>query len=226
MSAPGVTVVHMRLISSPYERPFLRPASLNPFDIIGDGVVETLRDRGAQELSIRSVAKALGVTSQGLHQRLQSHRHDDTETPTAVLCRMASVALGQRWFTWVRESLMALAPEVPEIRLPQTEHERMGVAVWTAWHEVARGRDLLGDPVPGEILAATRDDERQLLADEMDRAMGRRPSDHQLVTLLALADGLRAQMVQPASNLPVGTAQEVMARQVATVLQVETRPAA
>lgn len=190
MSAPGVTVVRMRLISSPYERPFLRPASLNPFDIIGDGVVETLRDRGAQELSIRSVAKALGVTSQGLHQRLQSHRHDDTETPTAVLCRMASVALGQRWFTWVRESLMALAPEVPE------------------------------------ILAATRDDERQLLADEMDRAMGRRPSDHQLVTLLALADGLRAQLVQPASNLPVGTAQEVMARQVASVLQVETRPAA
>lgn len=172
MSAPGVTVVRMRLISSPYERPFLRPASLNPFDIIGDGVVETLRDRGAQEVSIRSVAKALGVTSQGLHQRLQSHRHDDTETPTAVLCRMASVALGQRWFTWVRESLMALDPEVP------------------------------------------------------DRAMGRRPSDHQLVTLLALADGLRAQLVQPASNLPVGTAQEVMARQVASVLQVETRPAA
>lgn len=226
LSVPGASVVAMPWMSSPDERPFLRPASLSPFDIVGDGVVEALSDRGAHELSISAVAKALGMTSQGLHQRLRRHRHDDTESAAAALFRMASVALGQRWFDWVRPSLMVLGSEVPAFRLPETEHERMGVAVWAAWHEVARGRALVGDPVPGELLASTCDDERQLVGEALHRAVGHPTPDHHLVALLALADGLRVELTRPGSTLTVDAAHEVMARQVAVVLDEATRPAA
>ncbi|WP_182378579.1 hypothetical protein [Nocardioides sp. WS12] len=126
----------------------------------------------------------------------------------------------------MRESLMVLDPEIPEFRFPETEHERMGVAVWIAWHEVVRGRALVGDLVPAELLAASRDDERHVFAQAIGASEGRPLSDHQQVTLLGLAEGLRAELVRPGSALPVSVAREVMARQVATVLNSETRPAA
>lgn len=121
---------------------------------------------------------------------------------------------------------MVLDPEIPEFRFPETEHEHMGVTVWMAWHEVARGRVLVGDSVPAELLAETRDDERQLVADALGRPAGGPPSKDQLVTLLALADGLRVELTRPGSTLGVDAAREVMARQVAVVLDEATRPAA
>lgn len=225
MSVADASLTGMVFMDS-RQLPFLRPVSLNPFDIVADGVVEALFVQGVNELSISSVAKALGMTPQGLHQRLRRHRHDEGETALAALCRMTSVALSQRWLAWVRESLMVLEPDVPALRLPQTEHEWQGVAAWEAWHLVARGRVLAGDPTPSEILASAHDEERGLVGDAFRRALGRPAPDHHLVALLALANGLRSQLVRPKPTLSLGVAQEVMARQVAAVLNEETRPAA
>lgn len=75
--------------------------------------------------------------------------------------------------------------------------ERLGVAVWLAWQEVARGRTLVGDTVPGEVMSSALDEERQLVRDALCRAAGGDPTD-----------------------------QQVMARQVATVVNDVTRSAA
>lgn len=217
----------MHSIYSSLHSPFLRPYSHSPADLVGDGVMNALWDRGVHELSSSAVARAMRVTPQGLQQRLSRCRTDEDETTAAVLFRLASWALASRWVDWVRESLMVLERgKAPEVRLPATEDERLGVAVWLAWQEVARGRTLVGDTVPGEVMSSALDEERQLVRDALCRAAGGDPTEQQVLAVTAVADGLRSQLVWPGSTLPLAVAREVMARQVATVVNDVTRSAA
>lgn len=80
--------------------------------------------------------------------------------------------------------------------------------------------------VPGEVLSSALDQERQLVSDALHRASGGEPSEQQVRAVMALADGLRGQLVWPGSSLPLAVAREVMARQVATVVSDVTRSAA
>lgn len=196
--------------------PLLRPYSLNPLDRIADGVVTVLLQSGVQGLSVGAIGRAQRTSAQAFHQYVSRFRHETETSATAALHRIAAQVITGRWLEW----------DAGELRLPETEEERDGVAVWVAFQELVRGRQLAGDPLPAEILTDARTHEVEQCRLRLAPAPGRPPGRSDVVALVALADGLRAELLRPQPALSLEDAKAVLDRRRSEVRNDAARPAA
>lgn len=125
--------------------PFLRPSSGRHDDILADAVVDLLRERGGDAVTMRALAEVLQVTPSAM-----SHRARWPET----VCLIAE-GMGRRWLQWSIRGISAGTPRLP-LRLPPlpaTMAERHGVRVWSVVTEMARTEAAAGRPEAQEIVA-------------------------------------------------------------------------
>lgn len=115
--------------------PFLRPSSGRYDDILADAVVELLRERGGDAVSMRALAGILQVTPSGM-----SHRARWPET----VCLIAE-GIGRRWLQWSIRGISA-GPVLRLPPLPVTMAERHGVRAWWVVTEMARTEAAAGRP--------------------------------------------------------------------------------
>lgn len=85
---------------------------------------------------------------------------------------------------------------------------------------------IAGDPLPAEILDDARTQEVELCRLRPTLPAGRPPGTSDVVALVALADGLRAELVRPRPALSLDDVQAVLDRQRSAVLDDAARPAA
>lgn len=196
--------------------PLLRPYSRNPLDRIADGVVTVLLARGVEGFSMGAIGRAQRTSAQAFHQYVRGFRHPDESSVVATLHRIAANAIVGRWLEWDGGAL----------RLPQTEEDRDAVVVWNAFHELARGRALAGDTTPVEILREGRVSEVEQCQGWFLACQAETVGHRDVELLIAVADGLRAQLARPRPSLSLDDARKVLDGQVAAATGSATRPAA
>jgi hypothetical protein len=181
--------------------PFLEPDNPSLAAMIGDAAVHLLVDRGLVDLSSRAIAGYLRVTPPALTQ--QANR--------AEQLRLLVVAIGQRWISW---SCSGGGGTGLPARLPGTDDELHGVRVWAAVAELARGESARGNPVPSNLLDTFRNEERDLVAWNLDRILDRPPRPDEVVLTVALVAGLREELIAPRTRLPFDQACALLERHV------------
>ncbi|GAA4378128.1 hypothetical protein [Nocardioides caricicola] len=165
--------------------PFLIPDSAHPFDIYTDAVVHLLADRGIDRLSVRAIARWMGVTPAAVLQR-----HSQAQIREIVVARF-----GWRWVEWSCPRRDSGLPA----RLPTSADECHGVRVWQALGEISRGAALAGHPAPQSRLEQARRDEAEAVAVSLTRLIRRRPDPRETAGVLALVSGLRAEIAAAGS---------------------------
>ena len=125
--------------------PFLRPSSGRYEDILADAVVELLRERGGDAVTMRALAGVLQVTPSAM-----SHRARWPET----VCLIAE-GMGRRWLQWsIRGMSAGTTPGVWRhlSPLPTTTAERHGIRAWWVVTEMARTEAAAGRPEAQQIV--------------------------------------------------------------------------
>lgn len=182
--------------------PFARPDSADLGDMLADGAVAVLAERGLERFSIAAVARWVGWTPPVLYQRFPG----PLGTRRRVL-QVIVLVLGRRWLQW---SCARLLLETPELRLPADELERRAVRLWAAVRELARGEQATGNPHPEEGLDRLREEEAAMVAAELGRWCGRRLAVADVIGVIALADGLRTELAAPIARVDLDTAQRIL----------------
>lgn len=180
--------------------PFLRPSSGRPEDILADAVVELLRERGGDAVTMRALAGVLQVTPSAL-----SHRARWPET----VCLIAE-GMGRRWLQWSIRGISAGGPLLP-LRLPPlptTMAERHGVRAWTVVTEMARTESAAGRPEAQQIVDWMLGEEDLLLV-QWWTDCGRSGADYDEFRLVL--SGLRLGLAYDPS-LPVSYAGSILER--------------
>lgn len=195
--------------------PLLRPFSLSPFDRIADGVVQVLLEHGAEGFSMAAIGRVQRTSTQAFHQYVKGFRTTTESSVVATLHRIAAQVITDRWLEW----------DGGELRLPETEEERDGIEAWVAFQELVRGRRRAGDVVPAEVLAAARAQEISQCQERL--TLGRGRAGHlAAVAMVALADGLRAELLRPDPALSVLEARALVKQHAAAARSEASRPAA
>lgn len=195
--------------------PFLRPDAPGLDDIVADGALAVLAERGVDGLNVAAFARWMGVTKQSLSQRLAGPagaRHR--------LLQLAVATFGDRWLAWVGS---ALAEDPPVPALPATEGEVLGVRSWAALTELARGEAAAGNPDHASIVSAVRAREREMTQHRVGDWLGARPDVDDLAELCALADGLRLALAAPTPDLAIDDARRMATRRLRAVRGAATR---
>lgn len=194
--------------------PFLRPDAPSINDMLADGAVALLEERGIAAVNVAALARWMGVTKQTLSERLW-----DPDGPRRRIIRLTVLAFANRWLDWVDSALLG-DPPVPA--LPRSEEEVHGVRVWAALTELARGERVSGNPDPAAGIVATLEQERDAVRLRLKRWIGVDPSEDEVVELCALADGLRAALVQPTTRLSSDDAQRILRRRLLAIRSAAT----
>lgn len=188
---------------------------MSPFDRIADGVVQVLLEHGVEGVSMAAIGRAQRTSTQAFQQYVKGFRSATESSVLVTLHRIAAQVITHRWLEW----------DAGELRLPETEEERDGVEVWFAFQELVRGRGRAGDLVPAEILDDARALEIKQCQDRLSLG-GDRVAHRSAVAMVALADGLRAQLLRPDPPLSVLDARSLVEQHAAAAKSVASRPAA
>ncbi len=162
------------------DTPFLRPYDASFTETVTDGAVNILGSAGVDRFSVRALARWMRV-------------HPSTllgEYTRARLLEIIVITFADRWLRWSEASAGA---ESAGLRLPATPDERLGVRVRLGLEQLAESERLRDEVGPSFQLDWLRDRERELLTHRM-RSMAPTccpPVDDEVVSVLALIDGLR-----------------------------------
>lgn len=189
--------------------PFLRPDAPGLEDILADGAVAVLAERGVAGLTLAAVARWMGVTKQSLSQRLT-----DPAGARHRFLQLTVLAYGDRWLAWART---AWAEDPPMPALPATDDEVLGVRVWSGLAELARGEAAAGNPDPAAAVSAVQSEEREMTRHRLSTWMHAYPDGDDVTELCALVDGLRLGLAAPVPDVSLDVARRVVARRLRSV---------
>lgn len=158
----------------------LRPASLNPGDMLADAAYRLLLEQGARGLSLRGMARGLGISVGNL---------SDWAPPREQAFALVAVKLGIRWENWVKGELRRKGVAA---FLPTAEEELDACRAWLAVEELGRSFPLVAMAV-----AEAHDREQALLRSQV-------PIDSDV--LHAHLRGLRLAVTDPARPMPLDQA--------------------
>lgn len=177
--------------------------------MLADGAVAVLSERGVDGLNVAALARWMGVTKQSLSQRLA-----DPAGARRRILHLVVLAFGERWLGWVKSALLE-DPPVPA--LPSTDDEVLGVRVWTALAELARGEDAAGDPGLARAIAEVRARERELTRRRVGDWMRAWPEEDDVTALCALVDGLRLALAAPVPEVSLDVARRIVMQRLSAV---------
>ncbi|MCL2541032.1 MAG: hypothetical protein FWE71_01065 [Nocardioidaceae bacterium] len=153
-----------------------------------NAVVMLHESGGIDQLTMSAVARHLNMSRSAVHQAHGSV----TGFYVSLIGRFE-----RRWRDWIAGGYTDPTP----IRLPGDPMAHLGVRTWSTLRTVAAAEARAGRPEPWEEVARALERERRHLGDSVRKAAGRRAEAHEVAGLLALADGLRAQMTEPTDPL-------------------------
>lgn len=189
--------------------PFLRPDAPDIDEMLADGAVAVLTERGVDGLNVAALARWMRTSKQSLSQRLSG-----PGGARRRILHLATHAFGRRWMSWVESALLE-DPPVPA--LPATDDEIVGVRVWGALAELARGEEAGGDPDLAGVIAKVRSRERELTRHRVSEWMRAYPAEDDLTELCALVDGLRLALAAPVPDLALDVARRLAVRRLGAV---------
>ena len=168
-----------------------RPDSLDPGDILTDGVMALLGEKGADGFSLRLLAEHQGTSVGALTNRWRTRG------------RMLHVSVNVFRHRWNQHMADAAWADGILALLPASDDEVEDCRVWFAFCDLART-----DPVVAECVADQRVQERLF----SQSVLGGQPDDLALDALTSLVDGLRLALCSP-EPMPVQRARAVLAHQ-------------
>ena len=170
---------------------FVKPWSLDDADLLGDAAFDLVADAGHGALTLRAVARRMGISQSWLSDRFDNR---------ARMLAIATGVIGERWVTWIsaRSRYLGIAAF-----LPDTDEGVVATRVWLALVELGRVEEQTGWRV-----AQVRSDERSLWR----LLLGASTSDQLLDELVALTDGLRAAIADPVGPLRPRRARDLLER--------------
>lgn len=206
---------------------FLTRGSLSLDDEVTDAAVRLLAGAGMPRLSIGVIAAGIGMTRQGLTQRLKieiAERH--SESPPAVYLHETIVArFGQRFRAWSSADLFRSAQGLPpRLAVPSTDVERSVVRTWLALRELARADWADGHPTTAEEVAASTAELRRLVRLAAEQWTGQPLSATAASRLLAVADGVQIACTSPVSPMPGVIARTILDREIALLSPTTSEP--
>lgn len=182
--------------------PFKRLDSPALSDMLTDGAVDVLAERGLDRFSIGAVARRMDMSPQAV-----SNRFPSSEGGRPRVLQLITVTFGKRWLAWVTPGLAA---EPPMIRLPENDAERHGVRVWLALAELARGERARGNTGLESAVGWVRSREREDLAVSLEQWTGSRIPPDEVMSIVVLVEGLRAELASGDPHLNVETGHELL----------------
>lgn len=183
-----IRAVRVRMGDAINPSPFASPASLDHRDMYADAVMELLLEGGVDQVTMASVARALGQTSSAVKQMAGSRRR---------FLAMVVGRFGGRWAGWAAQPAFRGGVR---LRLPVEPDELHGVRTWSVLREIAAGEARAGVPELAEACHESARYERAMLVAAL-QGRSVEPTDEVVTALLCLADGLRAAMVDPVAPL-------------------------
>lgn len=168
------------LLFEPEDSWFVKPWSLDDADLLGDAAFDLIAEAGHGALTLRAVAKRMGISQSWLSDRFHNR---------ARMLAIAAGVIGERWATWVgaRSRYLGIAAF-----LPDTDEGVVATRVWLALLELARVEEQTAWQV-----AHVRREERSVLR----HLLGATASAARLDELTALVDGLRTAIADPIDPL-------------------------
>lgn len=182
--------------------PFLRPDSVEPADLATDAAIALLADHGLPGLSVRAIAKKIGVTGPALTQRWAGAQGARSALVTAIARTFA-----ERWHLWARGPLIGCEPT---LGLPSTDAESGGVRAWLALEELGRAEARLGNLAVGYATADARRAEREQVVAMVRTTSGEPIRESTAFQVCALAATLRSELVEPAPAIGLTDARRVL----------------
>ena len=159
-------------------------------DVLVRAINYVLADHGPAGLTLRTIARASGVSTSSMLHHLGSREH---------LIRVAAHRTARGRLSWLRaESSLdgALA------FIPRTADEVIDARTWLAWLELWRSEEFLE-----RVIAEARDEERGLLAS----VLGYRLTRPELDAAYALIDGLLTAICSPRQPMRLDQARRLLA---------------
>jgi len=187
-------------------QPFYREDSVDYSEMFTDALVDVLGAGGLDQFSVGAVARWMQLTPQAILQRCGGR---------ARLLEWVTDSFARRWLGWSSR----VGPEEfglnPLGALPATDHERLGVRVWQALAELARGELVAGRPGPSLIVSECRAQERQLLSWALRDHWGRSPAEWdcdgwETDAAFALLEGVRFALARESEPMPLERGREVI----------------
>lgn len=188
-------------ISSQGNAAFLSPHSRSNEDILTDAAFRVVADRGLAALTMGEVARLLRVSPAVVTRRAGSR----DRFVQAVVQRFAA-----RWRSWVEASPWRADPP---FRLAVDDVERHAALMWSAVRELARGEALAGRRAPLDVVGRVQAAERECLAGDLRRRLGRAVSEVELDGFVALVDAVRLRMADPVDPWSRDRARDVLRAQ-------------
>ncbi|MCL2516554.1 MAG: hypothetical protein FWD95_08465 [Nocardioidaceae bacterium] len=194
---------------------FLEPQSLAFTDELTDAAVRLLATTGVPRLSLGLVAAGMGMSRQGLTQRLKTEleaaRHESA--PAAYLHEIVAGRFGTRFCAWSTDGLFDDGTgRPPRLAVPVTEEERTGTRIWHTLREIARADRADGETGPARALAMTNHGLRRETRTALERWSGRRLSLAEVCAILALVDGVHIAASAPIA--PIAPIAPAIARKI------------
>jgi len=204
---------------------FLCPGSGAFTDEVTDAAVRLLAGAGVERLSIGVVASGLGMTRQGLTQRLKIEIIDARRdsSPAAFLHEIVATNFSHRFVDW---RVSALYDEVPRLVVPATASERAAVRIWLAIRELARSDWMKGHPDTAEVVAFAQRHLHRRTQIALQNWVGQRIGSTTISSLLALTDGLHLAVAAPVSPMAAAVAQMTLDREIRHLHQTRAPTAA
>ena len=210
MTIPEFRWVSHRRAMPAIDDEFLRPHSLEYGDMVTDAAVEVLRDATLPGLSVRALARWMGITGPALTQRFGSRQR---------ILEIVLTRYTRRWLGW------AGWPDPTDAcpaRIPESPIEIHALRVWLALHELANGEHRAGNDELSGVLTWARQEERELLGRGLDDRLARRVTDLEVDATLALLEGLRCALAVPEPKLTADEARSILAAHVAALRTRDT----
>lgn len=205
---------------------FLRPCSASLDDQVTDAAVRLLAGAGMPRLSIAVVAAGMGITRQGLTQRLRLEIEERRSQSPATVClhEMIAARFGQRFRAWASAGFFRASDGLPpELAVPWTAQEQAAVRIWFSLRELARSDWADGEPGTSEEVSASDAELLRLLRGAIQLWTGHPFDLAAAARLLALADGVQIAAAAPVSPMPCDVARTILDEEVARLADATTR---
>ncbi|GAB4008334.1 hypothetical protein [Nocardioides ultimimeridianus] len=192
------------------DSPFYVRDSFNTAEDSLNAIVLLHESGGVDQITMSAVARSLNMARSSIHQA----HGNITGFYVSLISRFSF-----RWYDWFSRGYADPTP----VRLPEAPSDEVGVRVWSSLRAVAAAQAQAGNREPWQAVERVLGRERRFLADAIRDAHGSWPEAAKVDGLLALADGLRTQMVSPIEPLPLGDASTLVLGYWTDVLRLPPR---
>lgn len=192
------------------DSPFYECNSFSTTEDSLNAIVLLHESGGVDQITMSAVARRLNMARSSIHQA-----HGNlTGFYVSLISRFSF-----RWYDWFSSGYGDPTP----VRLPEEASDHVGVRVWSSLRAVAAAQAQAGSREPWDAVERVLGRERRFLAAAIRDAHGSWPEPATVGGLLALADGLRTQMVSPVEPLALGDASTLVLGYWTDVLRLPPR---